>query len=46
MTCLFGPHKGRIATVTIPGFDGELITRTLEICDQDARILQPGGTKK
>ena len=40
MTCSFCPHKGKLATVTVPGFDGRSMKTTLEICDADAKILQ------
>ena len=40
MTCSFCPHKGKLATVTVPGFDGKTVTKVMEICDADAKILQ------
>lgn len=40
MSCLFGNHRGRLAKVTVPGFDGKPVTKTIEICEADQKILE------
>ena len=46
MTCAFGNHRGKLAKVTVPGFDGKTVTRVIEICDADQRILESRTVKK
>ena len=46
MTCAFGNHRGRLATVSMPGFDGKTVTKMIEICEADQRILESRTVKK
>ena len=40
MTCKFCNHSGQQATIQLPGFDGQKIRTTIEVCPEDARILK------
>ena len=40
MTCKFCDRPGHTATVRLPGFDGQKVEATIEICDQDAELLR------
>ena len=40
MTCKFCDRPGHTATVRLPGFDGQKVEATIEICDQDADLLR------
>lgn len=46
MTCMFGSHRGQLRTVTFEAFDGKKVTKAVEICEADAKILQTRTVKK
>lgn len=43
MTCAFGNHRGRLARVSVPGFDGKTVMIWEgPACDKDANLLKNG----
>lgn len=46
MSCPYCHNRGRLAKVTVPGFDGTTVTKTMEICAADQKILESRTVKK
>ena len=46
MSCTYCHNRGRLAKVTVPGFDGKTVTKTMEICEAVQKILESRTVKK